>query len=81
MAFLLDFLRHAFPPEALAVALEGMDEVAFAWMSAASVVGRFGLDLFFVLSSYLITEMLVREFALRGKVDVRAFYVRWLLRI
>lgn len=43
--------------------------------------GNFGVDLFFVLSAYLITELLVREKARRGSLDVKAFYVRRILRI
>jgi peptidoglycan/LPS O-acetylase OafA/YrhL len=43
--------------------------------------GTFGVDLFFVLSSYLITELLLRERTLKGFLDVKAFYVRRILRI
>ena len=43
--------------------------------------GCFGVDLFFVLSAYLITELLVRERVATGKLDVRAFYIRRILRI
>jgi peptidoglycan/LPS O-acetylase OafA/YrhL len=43
--------------------------------------GSFGVDLFFCLSAYIITELLLREVALRGGVDVFAFYVRRALRI
>lgn len=43
--------------------------------------GTFGVDLFFVLSSYLITELLLRERAVKGVLDVKAFYVRRILRI
>lgn len=43
--------------------------------------GTFGVDLFFVLSSYLITELLMRERAERGFLDVRSFYIRRILRI
>jgi peptidoglycan/LPS O-acetylase OafA/YrhL len=43
--------------------------------------GMYGVDLFFVLSAYLITELLLREKAAIGSVDVRAFYVRRILRI
>lgn len=41
----------------------------------------FAVDLFFALSSYLITELLIREHARRGRIDVPAFYVRRALRI
>jgi peptidoglycan/LPS O-acetylase OafA/YrhL len=45
--------------------------------SAAS----FGLPLFFVLSSYLITQVLLLERSLTGRVALKAFYVRRALRI
>jgi peptidoglycan/LPS O-acetylase OafA/YrhL len=45
------------------------------------LAGVFGVDLFFVLSSYLITELLLRERAVRGELDVKAFYIRRILRI
>jgi peptidoglycan/LPS O-acetylase OafA/YrhL len=44
-------------------------------------MGAFGVDVFFALSSYLITELLLRERQQCGEVDVRAFYVRRILRI
>src|SRR4051812_24548209 len=43
--------------------------------------GGYGVDLFFVLSSYLITEILLREQRTLGKFDIRAFYARRILRI
>jgi peptidoglycan/LPS O-acetylase OafA/YrhL len=50
-------------------------------MGTIGLAGVFGVDLFFVLSSYLITELLLRERAARGELDVKAFYVRRMLRI
>jgi peptidoglycan/LPS O-acetylase OafA/YrhL len=43
--------------------------------------GVFGVDLFFCLSSFLITILLLREHDLRGGIDVRAFWMRRILRI
>ena len=43
--------------------------------------GAFGVDLFFVLSAYLITELLLREKQANGNLNVSAFYVRRILRI
>jgi peptidoglycan/LPS O-acetylase OafA/YrhL len=43
--------------------------------------GAFGMCTFFILSSYLITSLLVRERARFGKIHVRAFYIRRALRI
>ncbi len=43
--------------------------------------GLAGVTLFFVLSGYLITSLLVIEHARDGKVDLRAFYLRRALRL
>jgi peptidoglycan/LPS O-acetylase OafA/YrhL len=43
--------------------------------------GAFGVDLFFALSAYLITELLLRERESTGTLGVRAFYLRRILRI
>ena len=52
-----------------------------ALVAGAASAGRFGVDLFFLLSAYLITELLLREWDRYGKLDLRAFYVRRILRI
>ncbi|MGH7814493.1 MAG: acyltransferase family protein [Candidatus Binataceae bacterium] len=39
------------------------------------------IDLFFVLSSYLITKLLLKEWSREGQVDIKAYYVRRILRI
>lgn len=43
--------------------------------------GMASLDVFFILSAFLITELLLREKELRGVPDLKAFYIRRLLRI
>jgi peptidoglycan/LPS O-acetylase OafA/YrhL len=78
-------------------------------LGSIGMTGAFGVDLFFALSAYLITELLLRErelrsegypalaslrdprvamrasssprLATRGSIDVRAFYLRRILRI
>ena len=50
-------------------------------IAAYFLAGSFGVDLFFVLSAYLITELLLRERTRTGTIDVKAFYVRRILRI
>jgi peptidoglycan/LPS O-acetylase OafA/YrhL len=39
------------------------------------------VDIFFVLSGYLITTILVREFDNHGRIDLRNFYIRRCLRL
>jgi len=48
---------------------------------AVASAGAFGVDLFFALSAYLITTLLIREEEIRGSIDTGAFYVRRILRI
>jgi len=43
--------------------------------------GAFGVPVFFLLSAYLITELLLREKEATGTINVRAFYIRRALRI
>jgi peptidoglycan/LPS O-acetylase OafA/YrhL len=48
---------------------------------ARQAVGEVGVSVFFVLSGFLITTLLVRERARSGRIDLRAFYGRRLRRI
>jgi peptidoglycan/LPS O-acetylase OafA/YrhL len=43
--------------------------------------GGFGVSVFFVLSGYLITTLLIREFQKTGNISLRSFYVRRTARI
>jgi peptidoglycan/LPS O-acetylase OafA/YrhL len=51
------------------------------YLSIVSRAGGFGVSLFFLLSAYLITELLLREREKAGTVDWRKFFVRRALRI
>ncbi len=44
-------------------------------------VGRIGVDIFFCLSGFLITYLLLTERRRYGRVDLKAFYIRRTLRI
>jgi peptidoglycan/LPS O-acetylase OafA/YrhL len=45
------------------------------------VVGRVGVEVFFTLSGFLITRLLLEEKSRSGGIDLRAFYVRRLRRL
>ena len=55
------------------------------WLSSLLIsifgAGAYGVDLFFALSAYLITSLLLRERAATGALGLRGFYVRRILRI
>lgn len=48
---------------------------------AVSPNGFAGVDIFFVLSGFLITSLLLRERATTGRVSLRHFYMRRILRL
>jgi len=50
-------------------------------LDRAAHAGVYGLPLFFFLSSFLITELLLREHEKTGSIHVKAFYARRILRI
>jgi peptidoglycan/LPS O-acetylase OafA/YrhL len=77
-AFLCVFCLHLFPgDESFFQKYIPLPSLAAAFFRA----GGYGVDLFFVLSAYLITELLLRERAKAGAVHVRKFYLRRILRI
>lgn len=51
------------------------------WGAALQSASGFGADLFFVLSSFLITSLLLREIKVTGRLEARTFYIRRALRI
>jgi peptidoglycan/LPS O-acetylase OafA/YrhL len=69
--------------------LRALAIVAVVWHHAVPAVGGWaaldrgylGVDLFFVVSGYLIVTLLLRERDRRGAIDLGAFYMRRLLRI
>src|SRR5687768_7831381 len=81
VAFLAVFMHHALPRDARLYVNSGLSQAATQWLLTAKEAGAFGVDLFFALSSYLITELLLREHEQRGTFSVAAFYVRRALRI
>lgn len=51
------------------------------WGLRIGTVGAFGVPVFFLLSAYLITELLMREREATGRIHVKSFYLRRILRI
>jgi peptidoglycan/LPS O-acetylase OafA/YrhL len=80
-AFLFIFVHHSIPHEPAFYTKMGVAPAFAAILSAIGAAGAFGVPLFFLLSSYLVTELLLRERALRGRIDLKAFYIRRFLRI
>jgi peptidoglycan/LPS O-acetylase OafA/YrhL len=74
-AFGFVFLAHAipYPP--------GLPPAVITLLGGVSEGLGFGVDLFFLLSSYLITELLLREYRSDNSINVKAFWIRRILRI
>lgn len=62
---------------ALAVMLVVIYHSGLGWVSG----GYIGVDVFFVISGYLITGLLSRELDRSGRIDLRAFYARRIRRL
>jgi peptidoglycan/LPS O-acetylase OafA/YrhL len=78
-AFLGVFVYHTLPSQALFyhrlhLPLPGL------W-GAVAKSGASGVDLFFALSAFLITSLLLRERQDTGEISLRLFYLRRILRI
>ena len=78
VAFLLVFLLHAL--NQLGTTLPPIERLNPLFAGLLSF-GREGVPLFFVLSAFLVTSLLVAEREATGRVDVRAFLVRRSLRL
>jgi peptidoglycan/LPS O-acetylase OafA/YrhL len=65
----------------LAVVLYHFDPLQTPWLRAVQGLGFLGVDVFFVLSGFLITTLLLREPARPLGTLLRAFYMRRALRI
>jgi peptidoglycan/LPS O-acetylase OafA/YrhL len=67
---------------AIAIALVVIDHLHFhAMRKWEESLGRTGVTLFFVLSGFLITWLLLKENGQNGDISLRDFYIRRLLRI
>lgn len=80
-AFFLVFLHHSVPHDPIFWTRYGVPLALARVVAGIGAMGAFGVDVFFALSAYLITELLLREKALIGDLDLRSFYARRILRI
>ncbi|QDU28152.1 O-acetyltransferase OatA [Anatilimnocola aggregata] len=80
--FLAVFIGHSFliSPQMFSGSGPMMAELG-RWLVAIMNMGYVAVGAFFVLSSYLITELLLREHERTGRIDIGAFYARRALRI
>jgi peptidoglycan/LPS O-acetylase OafA/YrhL len=78
-AFFAVFVFHTFPFDPTYYLAR---HIPFGGLIAsASVAGSFGVDLFFLLSAFLITELLLQEKERYGRIHLKSFYIRRILRI
>lgn len=80
IAFLAVFFHHSLPAFNPAH-FRGFSLRVVQFETFAGQAGGFGVCLFFLLSAYLITEILQREASSKGIVNVSSFYKRRILRI
>lgn len=69
----------------LVLALHSLQRLGFThnvpWFWAGIFNGGTGVFIFFVISGYLITSLLLREHEKRGSISLRGFYFRRAMRI
>lgn len=73
-AFLFVFFVHRLD-------LAPIDSHEYYWAFHLSLLGNYGVPLFFFLSAFLITELLIREQDIFGQINIKSFYLRRILRI
>src|SRR6187399_3026044 len=77
LAFLGVFYYHSFSTELAHI----KDDPTYKFLKGTTRGGDLGVDFFFVLSGFLIVYLLINEKQLTGKISVKKFYIRRILRI
>lgn len=77
-----DTLKFSYRPEldglrGISILLVYLHHIYYPLMPA----GFFGVDIFFVLSGFLITSLLVEEWNQKGSISLKGFYIRRTLRL
>jgi len=78
-AFVAVFICHSVPNTVESEAIRG--DVTLRILADVKAMGNFGVCLFFLLSAFLITELLRREYHKFSFIRIKAFYLRRILRI
>jgi len=68
-------LRLFIPQERIDAYFESTSILAFLWR------GPLGVDVFFVISGFLITLLMILEYQKKGKIDIVRFYKRRFMRL
>lgn len=83
-AFLAVFICHASQNASVSSAVSGHSWLVRAFdqlWGLMGEVGAFGVSMFFLLSGYLITTLMLLEYQRTGGFNVKDFYIRRILRI
>src|SRR5580765_5108914 len=80
-AFFGVFIFHAAPRTMDFYVAAGVPRLVGNLLISTCGAGAYGVDLFFALSAYLITSLLLRERTATSALDLRGFYLRRILRI
>lgn len=75
-AFFVVFWQHG-----LSQSLKSLDLFDSSTLMKLTMTGGYGVHIFFVLSGFLITLLLLKEFDQEGNISVKNFYIRRILRI
>ncbi|MBK9436389.1 MAG: acyltransferase [Chloracidobacterium sp.] len=76
-AFFAVFYHHSFSSQLIAIT----DTPNYKLLKSTTANGELGVDFFFVLSGFLIIFLLITEKQTTGRIDLKSFYVRRVLRI
>ena len=79
ICFLMVFFYHSFYTEVASVSINPVYH--FFSRSGITANGNLGVNIFFVLSGFLITYLLIQEKKLIGQIDLKKFWLRRILRI
>ena len=72
---------HVLPTQTSSYSTKYIPPALASFFTSIIKAGMCSLDVFFILSAFLITELLLQERELKGVADLKAFYIRRLLRI